>query len=195
MTIPNKEHMNLKRKSKFLSFLLRHNPEKFDLEMDKYGFVSLHELSEKTGITEETINFIVKEDYKGRYSIVNNKIRANYGHSIPVGDIYADIPPAPLDQLPKTLYHGTPSKNIKSIKEKGLLPMKRKYVHLSASTEWAVEVGLRMDKSITIIEIDVQKAYDLAVKFWFGSLSTIVSTPIPPEVIHISDYQSSVSNN
>ena len=73
--------------------------------------------------------------------------------------------------------------------------MKRKYVHLSASTEWAVEVGLRMDKSTTIIEVDVQKANDLAVKFWVGSFSTIVSTPIPPEAIHISDDQSSVSND
>lgn len=172
-----------KRTSKFMSLMLRHKPEKFNLTMDKYGFVDIDELSEKSGIPKDLIKKIVEEDRKGRYSIVDNKIRANYGHSIPIGDIYSDQEPVSLDKLSEILYHGTASKNTDTIKKTGLLPMERNYVHLSPTKEWALEVGSRMASSVIILEINVLKASELGVKFWIGSPTTIVSTPIPPEAI------------
>ena len=61
--------------------------------------------------------------------------------------------------------------------------MKRKYVHVSPTKDRALEVGSRMAKSVTILEIEVIKATDLNVKFWIGSDSTILQTSIPPEAI------------
>lgn len=175
--------MNEQRTSKFMSLMLRHKPEKFGLTMDKYGFVDIDELSEKSGIPPDLIKKIVETDRKGRYSIVENKIRANYGHSIPIGDIYSDQEPVSLKDLPEILYHGTSPKNAENIKIKGLLPMKRKYVHLSPTKEWALEVGSRMAPTVIILEISVPKANELGVKFWIGSPTTIVCTPIPTEAI------------
>lgn len=71
-------------------------------------------------------------------------IRANQGHSV---DIELALKPT---TPPDTLYHGTATRFIESIKEQGLIKKQRQHVHLSALHETAVSVGQRHGKPIVI---------------------------------------------
>ncbi|GFD74016.1 hypothetical protein KUL113_34360 [Tenacibaculum sp. KUL113] len=79
---------NTKRISKFLSLILRHQPEKIGLKLDINGWASVEELLNKSSnngvtFTKDELEFIVKNNDKQRFSLNENqtKIRANQGHS------------------------------------------------------------------------------------------------------------------
>lgn len=66
--------------SKLLSYILRHNPEKFNLKMDYQGFVDLKELvkavsSRYPEVDEKIIQDLVNTSEKKRFEIAGNKIR------------------------------------------------------------------------------------------------------------------------
>ena len=68
----------LERKSKFLSKLLRHDPQ--DLKMDGNGWVDTSAILKKLDITMFDLIDIVKSNDKQRFAFSedNKKIRANY---------------------------------------------------------------------------------------------------------------------
>jgi putative RNA 2'-phosphotransferase len=75
------------RVSKFVSFLLRHDSQ--GLVMDGEGFVDLDALVSKVkesfpSVDEGFLRRLVEESERKRFEIVGNRIRALYGHSVPV---------------------------------------------------------------------------------------------------------------
>lgn len=151
--------------SKFLSYILRHNPAKYNLELDRFGFTSLDKIIEILKnkfkhFSEEEVFKIIKDGSKGRFELVGNKIRARYGHSINVSPCSSPVIP------PEYLYHGTSSRCICSILKYGLKPMGRKFVHLSTNREDAYRVGLRHCKTPIILKIYARMAYLSGIKFF-----------------------------
>lgn len=77
--------------SKKMSYCLRHNPQKYGLKLDEYGFVDLDKFllamnqmhHFKPKLTEMRIREIMHDSKKERFEIKNGKICALYGHSIP----------------------------------------------------------------------------------------------------------------
>lgn len=137
--------------SKFISRLLRHRPGDAGIELDEHGWANVEELlagMNATGrkIDRETLEEIVRTDKKQRYSFNEDGtlIRANQGHSIPVDVELAQQEP------PEYLYHGTADRFLESIREKGLLPMSRLYVHLSGDVETAHVVGKRHGRPVVL---------------------------------------------
>lgn len=176
--------------SKRLSFLLRHHPEAEDLELDKQGFTrqTVDELAERLGVSPAQIHKVVQTDPKNRFTIRNGHIRANYGHSIPVGKTMLDNrPPASRSDLPSELYHGTAPRNVSSIMEEGLRSKGRQMVHLSTSVEAARRVGSRHAAEPRILAIHVQEALNADVKMWKAGPETVLSTDIPPNCIRNAD--------
>ena len=108
---------DLKRLSKFLAVILRHNPSDFAIELDEHGFAAIEPvwqaILKKYGDTYsyEELETIVEGDETGkkRYEILGDKIRAMYGHS-QISEI--SYPPA---IPPETLYHGTNPKALEAI--------------------------------------------------------------------------------
>lgn len=143
------------RVSKFLSGLLRHYPEKFGIKLDKNGFADLKEvldiLKERYGIDEISLRALVHLDKKGRFEIVGDRIRAKYGHTVPVNHRWSES-----GGVPPILYHGTSPKNLESIMRKGLLPMRRREVHLSETLEDAIEVGRRYSEKPVVLIINAK---------------------------------------
>ena len=84
------------------------------------------------------------DKHRFAYSADGLSIRANQGHSI---DIELALEPT---TPPDTLYHGTATRFIESIKEQGLIKKQRQHVHLSALQETAVSVGQRHGKPIVL---------------------------------------------
>lgn len=143
--------------SGFISLVLRHKPEAANVEVDKYGYVDVEKLIEGINATGreidiETLNQIVSEDQKGRYSFNEDcsKIRANQGHSLNVNvEMEKQIPP-------DVLYHGTSIDSLEKIFETGINKMNRLYVHLSDNVETAEMVGKRHGYPV-ILMVDTKK--------------------------------------
>ena len=146
--------------SRYLSYLLRHNPGDLDLSMDSNGWVNCKELIDKIHkqgryiINMDVLKLIVRDDDKQRYAFSKDGkyIRANQGHSINVNLEY--VPSKP----PACLYHGTDARFMKNIMESnGLSPMSRQYVHLSDNTNTALAVAMRHGHTPIIFQIDTEK--------------------------------------
>ena len=138
--------------SRFISLILRHRPEEIGLTLDKAGWADTKELIEgisRSGqyIDMDTLERIVREDSKGRYSFNEDKskIRANQGHSIPVEVEMSVTAP------PERLYHGTAERFLDSIRQEGIRKMSRLYVHLSPDAETAFRVGSRHGKPVVLV--------------------------------------------
>lgn len=133
-----------KRISKFLSLVLRHQPEKIELELDPAGWVSVDELLEKVSakafrLNREMLEAVVKDNDKQRFAFSDDgeRIRASQGHSIGVELDYQPMDP------PEILYHGTSRHFLAGIRATGLEKRQRHHVHLSADRETARKVGQR----------------------------------------------------
>ena len=137
-----------KEVSKFLSYILRHKPDAIGLELDPEGWASIEEIISKAdiSITKKSLNEVVATSDKKRFAISPDGlfIRANQGHSFKV-DLGLQA-----SQPPEQLYHGTTSRFLASIKEKGLIPKDRQYVHLSEDEETAIKVGQRHGKPVVL---------------------------------------------
>lgn len=167
--------------SKFLSFVLRHHPEQYDLELDEEGFVLLDDLLGRLKDTKhswakiEDIEELISEVERKRFEIRGNKIRALYGHSVKV-KIEGSFCPKNL------LYHGTSPEELPKILTDGLCPMGRQFVHLSKEKETAYAVGKRHHPEPVILEIDSEKASKSGIDF-FDRGKVVLSERISPEFI------------
>ena len=157
-----------KRTSKFLSLVLRHNPDIISIVLDQNGWVEVDELIKKLRnknifITYSELKQIVETNNKQRFAfnIDGKKIRANQGHSIEVDLEYKEIKP------PAILYHGTANKNIDSILLNGINKMKRNHVHLSQDIITARQVGTRHGDPI-ILEINAEEMDKNGIVFYLS---------------------------
>jgi putative RNA 2'-phosphotransferase len=133
--------------SKFLSLVLRHQPQEIGLILNENGWADVAELMQKSArkgrrFSMEELEEIVATNDKKRFSFSEDKtkIRANQGHSVEIDLALRPIAP------PDILYHGTAEKNLPSILEKGIQKMNRQHVHLSKDKETAHKVGSRHGK-------------------------------------------------
>ncbi|MBQ9431356.1 MAG: RNA 2'-phosphotransferase [Kiritimatiellae bacterium] len=177
--------MDYIRLSKEISYALRHAPWEYELEMDEDGFVPisglLAALNEsgryKREIVKADLERIMEISDKRRHEIVGERIRALYGHSIPIHIRKTESVP------PETLYHGTAKRFLPAIREKGLLPMNRQYVHLSCDCETALQVGKRRDFAPVILTINAVQAFENGVKFYIGNEKVWLCDNLPPVFI------------
>lgn len=173
----------MKNLSRFLSLVLRHKPEEIGIKLDINGWVDIKVLIEalnKNGgnVTRNSINKIVQTDSKNRYSIKDNKIRANQGHSVKVDLGLISCTP------PQILYHGTPSKFIDVIMREGLKKMARHHVHLSAEVKTAVQVGGRRGNAVILI-IDSLKMFNDGHDFYVSENGVWLTDTVPIEYLGI----------
>jgi putative RNA 2'-phosphotransferase len=137
--------------SKFLSLILRHEPERVGLKLDSAGWVSVSELLE--AVNQHGVSLSIKElkdvvatNDKKRFAFSEDglKIRASQGHSVEVELQY------PPEVPPEFLYHGTPEKFVESIRATGLNKGERHDVHLSPDPVTATKVGQRRGRPVVL---------------------------------------------
>ena len=142
------EDRALQSASRFLSLVLRHQPEAAGITLDEHGWAQVDGLiagmKKERPMSMELLERIVATDKKNRYSFNEDRtlIRANQGHSVPVDVELPETAP------PEFLWHGTGEKYVASIDREGLRAKSRLYVHLSADVETAVTVGKRHGKPV-----------------------------------------------
>ena len=177
--------MKLTELSKEISYALRHAPWEYELELDEAGFVPvdqlLHAINESgkydRTVTRADLEDIIRTSDKKRHEIVGDRIRALYGHSVPM--FIRKDPGIP----PDVLYHGTNDMAMDAIAETGLLPMSRQYVHMSVTPDIAVMVAKRRKGNVVILEIDTVKARKAGVEFYVGNDKVWLAKAIPAEYL------------
>lgn len=135
----------LLRTSKFLSLVLRHQPEVIGLQLDEEGWLDIDALvaaSNNRGkpLTLELVHEVIATNDKRRFALSDDglRIRASQGHSVAGIDLnLSEASP------PDVLYHGTVAAFIERIRSGGLQKRSRNHVHLSADQPTASKVGSR----------------------------------------------------
>lgn len=163
--------------SKFLSFVLRHNPQSIGLELDENGWADVASLiakSNKLTLTNELIRQVVKTNDKQRFALSEDglKIRASQGHSIAVDLALEAVQP------PDILYHGTASRFLASIMKQGLTRQNRQHVHLSADRETALKVGSRHGIPVILV-IDAARLYQQGQAFYLSDNKVWLTEKVP----------------
>lgn len=137
--------------SKFLSLVLRHDPQRIGIELDAAGWTDIAILQARAAqagrpIARELIERIVAENDMQRFAISADglRIRANQGHSVEV-----DLE-LPVIAPPEFLYHGTAERFLPSILATGLERRNRHHVHLTANRATAINVGSRYGRPVVL---------------------------------------------
>ncbi|PWN68683.1 RNA 2'-phosphotransferase [Chryseobacterium phosphatilyticum] len=158
-----------KKISKFLSLILRHQPESIGLILDENGWADVEELRTKSAkkrvhFSLEELDEVVETNNKKRFAFNDDKtkIRASQGHSIEIDLALV------AQQPPDFLYHGTAESNISSILDKGIEKRTRQHVHLSADKETATKVGMRHGKPV-ILTIRTGKMHNDGLSFYLSA--------------------------
>jgi putative RNA 2'-phosphotransferase len=169
--------------SKFLSLVLRHEPEKIGLSLDAAGWVSVDDLMAACRqhgkmITFEQLKDVVANNDKQRFSFSadGNLIRANQGHSVAVELGYKPATP------PVTLFHGTAVRFLNSIKEHGLLKGQRHHVHLSNDIETATKVGQRHGKPM-VLYVNAEQMHHDGFIFYLSTNGVWLTEHVPVQYL------------
>lgn len=170
--------------SKEISYALRHAPWEYELELDEQGWVdigqllsSLRECKEWIQLNENDLFMMIEKSDKNRHEIMNGKIRAIYGHSLPQKILKEPKEP------PEILYHGTAGRFFSSVKEFGLLPQSRQYVHLSVDMETALQVGKRRDENPILLKIHAAEGFREGIRFYLGNDKVWLADTVPAKYI------------
>ena len=188
--------IDYERVSKFISLVLRHKPQEANLVLDKYGYAKVTELV--AGVKKKYPEFnkdilikIVETDEKQRYSFNDNGklIRANQGHSFPV-DLGLEA-----QQPPLLLFHGTSTKYLDSIMEKGIISKSRQYVHLSKDVDTAHTVGLRHGAGTVILVVSAEQMWKDGYKFFLSDNGVWLVDEVPTKYFTLWHVNSSFDLN
>jgi putative RNA 2'-phosphotransferase len=148
----------MKKYSRFLSLILRHQPEVGDLTLDGEGWAKVSDVmaSLRTHVgpfNRDQLDELVSTNDKQRFRFndTGDRIRANQGHSVEVDLGLISATPPPI------LYHGTKRDFLDAIMAEGLKPGQRQHVHLSDALETANAVANRRRGASVILLVDTAK--------------------------------------
>lgn len=179
--------MNYRSLSKFLSLVLRHEADQFNVTLDKHGWAPIVQIMEvmkrkQPGFSLADLEYMVRASDKQRYEIRGQLIRARYGHSVPVDPITPPVEP------PETLYHGTAARNLPTIFRDGLKAMSRRFVHLTPDKNLAASVGRRHSPNIVVLKIRALDAHHAGVAF-YEEHNFWLTEFIPAEFVEVTENE------
>jgi putative RNA 2'-phosphotransferase len=183
MEVWNMDASRQKRISKFLSLVLRHQPELIGIDLDDQGWTPVEDLIAKSHrhgmrFSEEELRQVVAESDKQRFAFDDDGtlIRANQGHSVAVDLALNPVTP------PDVLYHGTVAKFLDAIREKGLIKGQRHHVHLSPDEATANTVGSRRGKPV-ILTVESRRMHADGMLFYHSANGVWLTDHVPTEYI------------
>lgn len=171
--------------SKFLSYILRHEPHAIGLELDTEGWADINSLitgAAKEGrvLDQTAIHKVVNNSDKKRFTLSDDgqRIRAAQGHSAP------DVNLQHIEkEPPEFLYHGTATRFLESIFQQGLISGSRHHVHLSQDIPTAIAVGQRYGKPV-VLKTEALRMHQQGFKFFQAENGVWLTSHVPMSFIH-----------
>lgn len=180
---PETDARALVRLSKFLAFVLRHDPGAVGVQLDGQGWVDIDHLVERCRahgkvLSREAIQAVVAGSPKRRFAISEDgrRVRASQGHSIDVDLGYQPAPP------PELLFHGTVAANLPAIGRSGLERRGRHHVHLSPDAATARTVGARRGRPVVLL-VAAGRMHRDGHLFYESANGVWLTDRVPPEYI------------
>ncbi len=178
--------------------ILRHKPDKYHLEISDRGYVNIDEMVQEIRFYYRRFHFvgpshifaIVLTDQKGRYQLSDNKryLRATYGHSIDV-----DLTDLPSEGVPEILYYPTNKEEFEILKENGILPSDRRWIHLSSSKEKAYIAGLYHFDTPLVIPIRSEAILGSGESIYHAGQEVFICKFVNPESMNEpEDYEGKI---
>lgn len=171
--------------SKFLSYVLRHQPDSIGLSLDENGWADIDQLiscaaANGKNISRDLLEEVVTTNDKQRFIFSDDKqrIRANQGHSIKVDLNLASQTP------PDVLYHGTASRFMHTINQQGLQARNRHHVHLSAEQATAFSVGTRHGVPV-VLNIDAKRMHADGLLFYQADNGVWLTDAVLPKYFSV----------
>ncbi|HEY1817127.1 MAG TPA: RNA 2'-phosphotransferase [Kofleriaceae bacterium] len=171
--------------SKLISLILRHEPTKFGVALDRAGWTTVESLlaalaAHGQAITRTELDKIVVTSDKQRFALSpdGTRIRANQGHSV---DVELELAPA---TPPAVLYHGTVDRFVAAIRAQGLVKGERHHVHLSADVTTATQVGARRGRPV-VLTIDAARMVAAGHAFFRSQNGVWLVEHVPAEYLAV----------
>jgi putative RNA 2'-phosphotransferase len=171
---------NAERFSRWMAYVLRHNPERYGLQPDRHGFVALEDFLQIAArrypeISPERLQELIASS-SSRFEVTSGRVRARYGHSIPVEPAGEPVVP------PAALYHGTEAQRLEAMLAEGLRPSDRRFLHLSETVEEAVAIARRKTEQPAVIRVRAQEAHAAGIPFYREG-NVYLTTSVPAELL------------
>ena len=169
-----------------MAHALRHDPSKYGLDPDPEGWVSFgdliiairYERREWMNLEPDDILEILAAIESDRFEIAGAKIRAVYGHSIVLEQ------PAPIQEPPEFLFHGTSADLVSEIMVEGLLRMSRQFVHLSSDIDWVLRFIANKERWV-VFRIPAKAACQEGVVFRKANRHVWLADLVDPRLLQI----------
>ncbi len=168
-----------------LTGILRHFPDRYGLEMEPQGWVSLPAIVRAVSQKHPAYHWlrtmhlvaIAETDAKGRYEVRDEKIRATYGHTV---DVELDLP---TENIPAQLFFPVTPEEATIVLEVGLKPSDRKKVHLSKTAEDARAAGSVRTPDPVILAVDTQRARSGGLVIMRAGKTVFLVDQVPAEYL------------
>jgi putative RNA 2'-phosphotransferase len=128
-------------------------------------------------LTGDDVISLVRSQHLERFEIVRGRIRALYGHTLP--GVVAARPAQP----PTRLFHGTAAEHESRIREEGLLPMRRGYVHLTSDLGYALQVARACEAPWYVLRVRATDAAESGVEFLTTAGHVWLASAIRPDFL------------
>ena len=172
---------------RILAGMLRHFPENYGVRLDDHGWVKIYNIipvirTQRRNfwwLTPYHIEALVMTDPKQRYQLgKNGEVRASYGHTIPV-----NMDDLPTEGVPDKLYYQTTEEELEFIRETGISPSDKSWIHLSLTPRQAYVSGMFHIDAPTVVEIDVTGLRETGREVYMATDEVFLVNEIPPEFI------------
>ena len=166
---------------RIMAGVLRHFPDRFELEMDQQGWIGASEFIESLKhqrrhfdyLTMDHLQAAVDTDPKGRYQLVDGRLRATYAHSL---ELDLDLP---TEGVPEHLYFACSQEDSEEYLEQGLYPLDRQMVHLSGTRLNALEAGRHIIGKPVVLLVDVRAAEEAEQPIMKAGTTVYITHEVP----------------
>ena len=169
------------RFSRWMAYVLRHNPMRYGLTPDRHCYVDVEEFvriarSRYPDLDPRRLQEFVETNASSRFEVTPTHVRARYGHSIAVEPVGGPVVPPPY------LYFGTEADRAPAILAGGLTPMDRRVIHLSTTIDEALAIAKRKTERPAVFRVRAQEAHEAGIAFYRESSLYLVSH-VPAEFL------------
>jgi putative RNA 2'-phosphotransferase len=171
--------------SKFMSLVLRHQPQQIGLTLDDAGWASIDALLRLSAVAgrvfslDDLVDVVTTSD-KQRFAISEDglRIRANQGHTVEI-----DLG-LPAVKPPDMLFHGTARRFLDAILDMGLERRARHHVHLTANRSTAIAVGTRYGAPV-LLRVDAKQMAGDGFEFRCSANGVWLAEAVPAKYLEV----------
>ncbi|BAB59338.1 hypothetical protein [Thermoplasma volcanium GSS1] len=191
---PGKIMMNeaeINEVSRTLAAVLRHDPGRYGIRLDSHGYARISSLvsmfRKRKGMrwmTDDHLVYLAETDPRKRYQISGVLIRAVYGHTIDV-----DLTDLPTDGIPDTLYYQSSTAEAPLVKEAGIYPSDKSWIHLSGTYRKSFVSGLYHIDDPLVLAVNARSMIENGIDIFRSNDDIYLTKQVPPEYITIAEKE------